>query len=97
MMFHRFSVNSLFICEDLRPVYFGWPIYAHALQHIPAVGENQNHMRHNKENEEPHESRLEELPEPSDDHRRHQSNEKRQSSDNPVTIALRVLIKTEWS
>src|ERR1700719_4068990 len=50
--------SSLFICEDLRPLYSCGPTYDHAAQRIPPVGENQNHMRHDEEDVDPHQPEM---------------------------------------
>src|SRR5260370_41187769 len=45
-------------CDDLRSLYSCCPTYNHAAQRIPPVGENQNHMRHNEEDIDPHEPEM---------------------------------------
>ena len=50
--------SSLLICDGLRPLHSCGPAHYHAAQRVPPVVENQNHMRDNKENEEPHEPEM---------------------------------------
>src|SRR6478672_2841185 len=49
---------SLFICDGLRPLHSRGPTDDHAAQRIPSVGENQNHMRHDEEDVDPHQQKM---------------------------------------
>ena len=50
--------SSSFICDDLRPLYSCWPTHDHAAQRIPSVSENQNQMRHDEEDIDPHQPEM---------------------------------------